>query len=84
MPLIQIIRDRPPALARCRAAECKRQIEWVLTAHKGKRLPVDAPLRIAMETPTLDGGAQTFIDSSAVHWKTCPAAAQFSQKQKGV
>jgi len=82
MAIIEIIRDKPPALARCRAAECRRQIEWVLTP-KGKKLPIDAPLRIAMQTATLDGQPLTFVDTDTVHWASCPAAWKFSRKQKG-
>lgn len=82
MALIQIIRDRPPALARCRASECRRQIEWVLTP-KDKKLPVDVPLQVAMETQTLDGKVLTYIDTANVHWASCPARAKFSRKQRG-
>jgi hypothetical protein len=82
MGLIEIKRDTPPELAVCRAAECRRAIEWVSTP-KGKRLPLDVPVKIAMETATLDGVALTFVDTATVHWASCPAAWKFSGKQKG-
>lgn len=82
MALIEIIRDRPPSRARCRAKECRREIEWVLTP-KGAKLPVDAPLHVAMETQRLDGTPVLFIDNATVHWASCPARARFSRKQRG-
>ena len=82
MALIEIKRDTPPELAQCRAAECRRAIEWVSTP-KGKRLPIDVPVVIAMEMATLDGKPLTFVDTDTVHWASCPAAWKFSNKQKG-
>ena len=82
MALLEIIRHNPPELGRCRAAACRRPIEWVKTP-KGANLPVDVPLHVAMETPLLDGGTVLFIDNATVHWASCPERAQFSRKQRG-
>jgi hypothetical protein len=82
MAMIQVIRDNPPGIARCRASDCRRQIEWVLTTN-GKKLPVDHPMQIVMETQTLDGVTLTYINTDSVHWGSCPTRAQFSRKQRG-
>ena len=77
--LIDVIRSTPPTLGRCRAAACKREIEWVQTV-KGKRLPVDHPLRVVREFARLDGTLLTVIDTARVHWATCGDADQFRRK----
>jgi hypothetical protein len=83
--LIDVIRSTPPLLGRCRGEACRRRIEWVQTV-KGKRLPVDHPLRVVREFARHDGTLLTVIDTARVHWATCADVDQFRRKrapQKG-
>jgi hypothetical protein len=78
---IEVIRDDPPVVGRCRAEDCRREIEWVRTP-KGQRMPVDHPLQVASEETLLDGTVVTRVHTDHVHWATCPAAASFHRKRR--
>lgn len=77
MALIDVMRDTPPAYARCTHAACGAAIEWVRTIPRGRVMPVNTPLVVVARIPHLDGSEVVTIDGGASHFATCPAAAQF-------
>jgi len=77
MPRLEILRESPPALARCKAQQCQKTIEWVRSVKTGRKLPVDAPLVVDAEYERLDGSRVILIDSAAAHFRSCPSAASF-------
>src|SRR5262245_39273779 len=78
---IEVIRLHPPELGTCRAPDCHRAIEWVVTM-KGRRMPVDHPLRVEREHLRDDGTLITIIESASSHFVTCPAASTFQRSRR--
>ena len=74
--VLHVCRERPPALARCRG--CGAAIEWVAT-NRGRRMPIDQPLRVLRTHEANDGRLWVVIDSAQSHFATCPEAATFKR-----
>lgn len=81
MALIEVVRSSPPALGYCKAAGCRRRIEWVETA-AGKRMPVNHPLMVEKVYDRESRPPITVIDSTQSHFVTCPAAPRFQTKAR--
>lgn len=80
-PVIGVIRHRPPELGRCRADTCRREVEWV-TTEKGRRMPIDHPLRVLRTHERLDGQLVVIVDAAQSHFATCPEAPRFSKRTR--
>jgi hypothetical protein len=74
-----VIRERPPAIARCRG--CQAPIEWTTTSPGGRRMPVDHPLIVLTSFELLDGRMVVRIDAGQSHFATCPDAQSFQRRK---
>jgi len=81
--LIEVVRARPPELAKCKGKGCTKTIEWVRTVPAGRLMPLTHPVLVEQVFERRDGTIVTVVDASASHFATCPAASTFRKKRTG-